>query len=384
MTAVPLTPPRRVAGRALATLLGVVLAVAALKVGRPVLAPLVAGIFLAMLAQPLRARLARVVPDWLALTIAGLALVAGVLAFLGALGWALSEVGRELADRREALTSAADRARAWASQHGISIGGGGQGGGGSSGGASSVAGPVGRALGALGSALTELGLALAVAVLAMAEEGELRRRFRQALSDGSAQRTLAIVDESAQAFRRYVWVKTLTSLLTGAASAGLALAFGLPLAWVWGLFSFLLEYVPTIGSLLAVVPPTLMALAESAGGGGGGLGRVGAVFLAFGAMQIVLGNVVDPKLEGRLMQLSPLGVLVSIVFWGWLWGALGALLAVPLTVAIAIAARHVPGMGGVATVLAGDDVDDVKGVATRSGSGADDAREPRRDGGRTA
>lgn len=352
MTAVPLTPPRRAAGRALATLLGVVLAVAALKVGRPVLAPLAAGIFLAMLAHPLRARLARVLPDWLALTIAGLALVAGVLAFLGALGWAVSEVGRELADRREALSSAADRARAWAAQQGIAIGGGGAPGsaaGGASGGGTGV---IGRALGALGSALAELGLALAVAVLAMAEEDVLRRRFRRALSNGSAQRTLAIVDESARAFRRYVWVKSLTSLLTGVASALLALAFGLPLAWVWGFFAFLLEYVPTIGSLLAVVPPTLMALAESAGGGG--LGRVAAVFVSFGALQILLGNVIDPKLEGRLMQLSPLGVLVSIVFWGWLWGALGALLAVPLTVAIAIAARHVPGAGGVATVLAGD------------------------------
>ncbi len=362
MTAVPMTPPRRVAGRALATLLGVVLAVAALKVGRPVLAPLVAGIFLAMLAQPLRARLARALPDWLALTIAGLALVAGVVAFLAALGWALSEVGRELADRREALSAAADRARAWAAQQGIPMsgGGGGQGraAGGASGGAGGAAGMVGRALSALGSALAELGLALAVAVLAMAEEGELRKRFRRALSNGSAQRTLAIVDESAQAFRRYVWVKTLTSILTGVASSLLALAFGLPLAWVWGFFAFLLEYVPTIGSLLAVVPPTLMALAESAGGAGGGMGRVGGVFLAFGALQIILGNVVDPKLEGRLMQLSPLGVLVSIVFWGWLWGALGALLAVPLTVAIAIAARHVPGAGGVATVLAGDHAND--------------------------
>jgi AI-2 transport protein TqsA len=71
-------------------------------------------------------------------------------------------------------------------------------------------------------------------------------------------------------------------------------------------------------------------------------------------MQIVLGNVVDPKLEGRLMRLSPLGVLLSIVLWGWLWGALGALLAVPLTVAIAIACRHIRGARGVATVLAGD------------------------------
>ncbi|MGZ8414692.1 MAG: AI-2E family transporter [Gemmatirosa sp.] len=360
MTAASPTPPHAAAGRALAILLGVVLAVTALKVGRPVLAPLAAGIFLAMLAHPLRARLARGLPDWLAMTLTGLALLTGVLAFLAALGWSVAEVGRELADRREALSAAADRARTWAAAQGLPAGGAAQGraGGGSSGSASGSVGPIGRALAILGSALGELLLALGVAVLALAEEAELRRRFQQALSDGSAQRTLAIVDESAQAFRRYVWVKSLTSLLTGLASGLLALAFGLPLAWVWGFLAFLLEYVPTVGSLLAVVPPTLMALAESAGGEGGGMGRVAGVFAAFAALQIILGNVIDPKLEGRLMKLSPLGVLVSIVFWGWLWGALGALLAVPLTVAIAIAARHVPGAHGVATVLAGDGVDD--------------------------
>ncbi|MDF1505916.1 AI-2E family transporter, partial [Roseisolibacter sp. H3M3-2] len=220
-----------------------------------------------------------------------------------------------------------------------------------------LAGAVARGLGALGGTLAELGLALAIAILALAEATELRRRVERALADRTARETMAAVDESAQAFRRYVWVKTLTSLLTGLCSGLLALAFGLPLAWVWGFLAFLLEYVPTVGSFLAVFPPTLMAAAQAAGDGGDP-GRVGLVFAAFGALQLVLGNIVDPKLEGRLMALSPLGVLVSIVFWGWLWGALGALLAVPLTVALAIAARHVPGMGGVATILAGDGVED--------------------------
>ncbi|GLC24803.1 AI-2E family transporter [Roseisolibacter agri] len=347
-------PPR---WRPLAILLGVVLAVTALKVGRPVLAPLAAGIFLAMLAHPLRVRLARVVPDWLALTLTGLALLAGVAAFLAALGWSVAAVAEELADRREALSAAAERARGWASARGIPVPAGSsasEGGGAPNG----LAGAVTRALGLLGSALGELLLALAVAVLGLAEERELRRRIRRAVGGRGADETLAVVDESAAAFRRYVWVKTLTSAITGTASALLALAFGLPLAWVWGFLAFLLEYVPSVGSLLAVVPPTLMALAESAAGDGGGLGRAAGVLAAFAAMQIVLGNVVDPKLEGRLMRLSPLGVLLAIVFWGWLWGALGALLAVPLTVALAIASRHVPGWRGVATVLAGDGVDE--------------------------
>jgi predicted PurR-regulated permease PerM len=358
MTAAPLPAPRAAAARSLAVLLGVVLAVAALRLGRPVLVPLATGAFLATLGQPLRMRLARAVPDWLALTVTALMLVLGVLGFLAALGWSLAEIGRELAERREALSAAAERARAWATQRGLPVPGGAAGGGGSSGAPSGVAGAVGRGLGALGGTLAEVGLALAVAVLALAEARELRRRVERALAPRTARETMAAVDESSHAFRRYVWVKTLTSLLTGVCSGLLALAFGLPLALVWGFLAFLLEYVPTIGSLLAVFPPTLMAAADALGGeGGGGAARVGLVFASFGALQLVLGNIVDPKLEGRLMALSPLGVLVSIVFWGWLWGAIGALLAVPLTVALAIVARHVPGMGGVATVLAGDGAD---------------------------
>ena len=108
--------------------------------------------------------------------------------------------------------------------------------------------------------------------------------------------------------------------------------------------------MPSVGSALAVVPPTLMALAE------GGLSKAAAVFLVIGALQVFFGNVVDPRLEGKLMSLSPFGVLLSIVFWGWLWGPAGALLAVPLTVAVVIACRHIPGARGVATVVAGDGV----------------------------
>ena len=193
-------------------------------------------------------------------------------------------------------------------------------------------------------------LALAFAALGLAEADEVRRRIAHVGNGGGARRALAAIDEAVPAFRRYVWVKTLTSAITGVATWLAALAFGLPLAWVWGFLAFLLEYVPSVGSALAVVPPTLMALAE------GGLSKAAAVFLVIGGLQVFFGNVVDPRLEGKMMSLSPFGVLLSIVFWGWLWGPAGALLAVPLTVAVVIACRHIPGARGVATVVAGDGV----------------------------
>jgi predicted PurR-regulated permease PerM len=174
---------------------------------------------------------------------------------------------------------------------------------------------------------------------------------------------LDTVDEATRAFRRYAWVKTLTSAITGVASWLAALAFGLPLAWVWGLLAFLLEYVPSVGSVLAVIPPTLMALAVD------GPSRALLVFLGIGTLQVILGNVLDPRLEGRYMAVSPFVVLLSIVLWGWLWGPVGALLAVPMTVAVVIAARHIPGARGLATLVRDDG--DAEG-----GEGGEGARAP--------
>jgi predicted PurR-regulated permease PerM len=340
--------PRPALPRVLAWLLGIVLAALVLKVGRPVLVPLVAGGFVAMLAHPLRCRLERALPRWLALVLTLLVVIAVLGAFATALTVSVRAVVGELAERREALEGALAQLRARVGQVGITLPGGGRAGGGGGGGAT------GAVTGALRTLLAGIGgliLTIAIAGLALAESGELRRRAARAL--GRHVGALDAADEAAVAFRRYVWVKSLTSLLTGTCSGLLAWAFGLPLAWVWGFLAFLLEYVPSVGSLVAVLPPSIMALAESAGGGG--MGRPLAVFLAFGALQVLLGNVVDPRLEGKLMQLSPLGVLVSIVLWGWLWGPAGALLAVPMTVAIVIVSRRVRAARGVAVVIAGEE-----------------------------
>jgi predicted PurR-regulated permease PerM len=93
--------------------------------------------------------------------------------------------------------------------------------------------------------------------------------------------------------------------------------------------------VPTIGPFVVVVPPSLYALLQF-----GSLNRFAVVFFGIGAIQFVIGNFVAPRIEGRALALSPLVILVAVIFWGWLWGVLGALLAVPLTAAlVAVCAR---------------------------------------------
>lgn len=353
--------------RVFTTIVGSIIVLAAMRAASTVLVPVVAGLFLAVLARPLERILRGVMPralGGLALLVTMLAVIAGFVA-VGAVATAATRaVASELQERRPALERQADRLREMAAARGITLPGGAskpQGGSAPSGGeapaASSSSPPAsaadvaGRAVLFAVSGIGGLLLALAVCALVLSEREEGRRRIG-ALGRGSAgQRALDAIDEAAPAFRHYVMAKSLTSALTGTATGLAAWALGIPLAWVWGLIAFLLEYVPSVGSVIAIVPPVLMALAD------GGPTRGLLAFGVIATVQIVMGNVVDPRIEGKLMHISPTGVLVSVVFWGWLWGPVGALLAVPLTVAIVIACRHIPGSRGVATLVSGDRVD---------------------------
>lgn len=147
-------------------------------------------------------------------------------------------------------------------------------------------------------------------------------------------------------FQRYVVVRTYIGLLTGALSAVGALIIGLDFWWLWGLLSFLLNYIPTIGSVVAVVPPTIFALIQ--------FESWGMALLSLGiqgGMQIVMGTWIDPLLQGKYLSLSPLVVLVALTFWGWVWGVAGALIAVPLTIFIALVCQEFESTRWITTLL---------------------------------
>lgn len=130
--------------------------------------------------------------------------------------------------------------------------------------------------------------------------------------------------------QRYLALKTVASLVTGALVGGGAWALGVDFALLWGLLAFVLNYVPSIGSIVAAIPALVIALLQF--GPGRALG-LGAIYLV---VNFVVGNVADPIIIGREMRLSPIIVLVSLVFWGWTLGLVGMFLAVPLTIAVRI------------------------------------------------
>ena len=185
--------------------------------------------------------------------------------------------------------------------------------------------------GLLGSVVSFLGTSLVVIILTvfMLTEARMFGRRMDAVCEArgpNIQNMLSAVKDT----QRYLGIKTAISLATGLLAAGLCWAAKLDFWPLWGIVAFGLNFIPVVGSIIAAVPPTLLALLVS--------GPTDGVVIATGYFLIntFLGNFLEPMLMGRRFGLSTLVVLVSVMFWGWLWGPVGALLAVPLTMMVKV------------------------------------------------
>ena len=161
----------------------------------------------------------------------------------------------------------------------------------------------------------------------------------------SPERDLPHFKRFAEKLNRYFAIKTTVSVGTGI-FVGLALwLLGVDFPVLWGMLAFLLNYVPNIGSVLAAVPPVLLAAIQ--------LGPLKAVATAcvFLVVNVVMGSVVEPKFMGRELGLSTLVVFLSLVFWGWMLGPVGMLLSVPLTMTVKIALEANPSTDWLAHLL---------------------------------
>lgn len=133
--------------------------------------------------------------------------------------------------------------------------------------------------------------------------------------------------------KRYMAIKTVTSLITGILiSIGMAL-LGVDYPILWGFLAFLLNFIPTIGSIIAAVPAVLLTVLQL------GFGSALAVAAYFIVVNMVIGNIVEPRVMGRGVGLSTLVVFLSLVFWGWLFGPIGMLLSIPLTMLVKFASE---------------------------------------------
>ena len=151
------------------------------------------------------------------------------------------------------------------------------------------------------------------------------------------------------ALRHYLGIKTGVSVLTGLLTAGLLTLLGLPYAALFGFIAFLLNYIPTIGSLTAVVFPSLLSLVYF-----DSLTPFLVISVGLGAIQFAIGNLVEPRLMGNSLNLSGLVIMLSLSLWGAIWGVTGMVLCVPLTVMVLILCAQFPASRPVAVLLSAD------------------------------
>ena len=191
----------------------------------------------------------------------------------------------------------------------------------------------GRAMGmaaglltALRGVLTNTFLILFTMVFILLEASSIQTKARAAF--GTKTRTFDRPRQFLDNLGRYLGIKTVVSIATGIIVGFMTAAFGLDFPLLWAMLAFLLNYIPNIGSIIAAVPAVLLALVQ--------LTAPEAVCIAIGyvAINMLIGNIVEPRLMGYGVGISPLIVFVGLVFWGWVFGPVGMLLSVPLTMAL--------------------------------------------------
>lgn len=157
-------------------------------------------------------------------------------------------------------------------------------------------------------------------------------RFRRKLaiifgSRGNQVRVLAVLDRIDRDIRVYIRIKTTLAVATSAVAYTVMASVGVDFAAFWAVMVFFFYYIPTVGSILAIAAPAVLALVQF-----DHLTPFLVVLLVFGPIQIVTANVIEPAIMGRSLNLSPLVVIVSLVVWGTIWGVVGMFLCVPIMV----------------------------------------------------
>ena len=190
-------------------------------------------------------------------------------------------------------------------------------------------------------------LVLLFLVFMLAEATVTRIKFRRAFSGKISRKLSEAISDVTIQVGRYLLVKTFISIITGF-SVWLALTIiGQDLAVLWGMLAFFLNFIPNLGSFAIMIATMTLGLVQFYPD----WNRIAAVWITMPAIQMILGNFIDPQLQGDQLDLSPLVILVSLLFWGWIWGIIGMFLAVPFTVALKITMAHVPELKPIAILL---------------------------------
>ncbi|KZN50124.1 AI-2E family transporter [Pseudoalteromonas luteoviolacea] len=198
-------------------------------------------------------------------------------------------------------------------------------------------------LAGFGGVMANIFLILLTVVFMLFEAPMLSKKVHLALDD--PQMKMQQIDRFLDSINSYLAIKTGVSLATGVLAGFLLWLLDVDYFVLWGVLAFLLNYIPNIGSIIAAVPPVLLALVTH--------GPVVSGLVAAGYLSIntIMGNMIEPKYMGKGVGLSTLVVFVSLIFWGWLLGTVGMLLSVPLTMVVKIGLENSEDGRWLATML---------------------------------
>jgi predicted PurR-regulated permease PerM len=315
-------------GRSLQAVIGViaVLAIfAAIRVASSVFAPVACALFIIAILWPMQSRLQSRLPKLMALAIVILISVVAFVVFASAVAWAFGRVGRWLVTDAARIQLYHEHMKEWLEGHGVAVAG-----------LWTEYLDVGwllraaqRVTGRVNTTITFWLVVLVYVILGLLEVDDMERKIRSMKNRQAAVVLLDGCVASAAKLRKYLAIRTLMSVITGALVWALASLTGLQFAAEWGVIAFALNYIPFIGPFIATAFPTLFALAQF-----GSWQTALILFVCLNVIQFVVGSYMEPRVHGNALAVSPFVVLFSVFLWTFLWGLFGAFIGVPITIAI--------------------------------------------------
>ena len=312
--------------RILVTFAAFIVIVAGMKAAATIVVPVLFALFLAIIcSSPVSWLVGKGISAWLAILVVILVILTVSSFVTGFLGASVSDFVRASPQYASALEQRFSGIYQWLEGRGIDtdnidiLG---------KVDANMVMGYTATVLNSLKDVLANGFLIIVTAVFMLLEASSFPKKLEEILDDpdGSMPQFEKITGE----IRRYLAFKTWICLSTGIVATVLLVATGVDNPFLWGSLTFLLNYIPTIGSFIAAIPPILLAFVQ--------YGFTKAIIVAIGyvVLNLIIGNFVEPRVMGKGLGLSTLVVFLSLIFWGWVFGPAGMILSVPLTMMMKI------------------------------------------------
>lgn len=318
-----------------------IITLAGIRFAADIIVPFILALFIAVILNPVVRRLERWhVPRVLAITLLIAMIIFIAIFLLAALGTSLNELARTLPQYRSSLRIPLQSLEPWLQRFGVTV---------------SVdelvkyIDPnaamtlVTSLLTQLTNAMSSIFLLLLTVVFMLFEVPQLPAKLQQLMTRPTE--GMAAIQKAINSVTHYLVLKTAISVVTGLVAWGMLEVLDVRFAFIWGLLAFALNYIPNIGSVLAAIPPILQVLVF------GGFYDALMVLAGYLAINMLFGNILEPRIMGRGLGLSTLVVFLSLIFWGWLLGPVGMLLSVPLTIIVKIALEQTEGGQGIAVML---------------------------------